>query len=427
MSKSLGNLVFVDELADARRARRPCAWPCSTTTTARTGSGVTNCSPWRSRDSRRGARRSTDGSTELGARRRARRARRRPRHARRAWRDRRRRARGLQRRPGGRVARHYAVDEERPRCPILEVQLPDGSPSHARRGFSRPGPRGGHRHAAREGRPGGPGQRPTDRPRRRRSPDGADVAIVTPASDSGRDVLRHSSAHVLAQAVTRLWPGAQYAIGPAIADGFYYDFELPGGAHFSDDDLARIEAEMRAIIAEDQPFTRSRVLDRGGSRALQGPAVQGRDHQRRRRRAPRRRGPRRGRPARRSCRPTRTRPPSRDLCRGPHVPSTSRLGHFKLMRVAGAYWRGDEKRPQLQRIYGTAWEIEGRPAGAPRVQLEQAETARPPHDSVPDSTSSPSRARSVRASRYFTPRAARCDASWRTTRAPATSRAATSS
>ena len=65
------------------------------------------------------------------------------------------------------------------------------------------------------------------------------------------------SAHVLAQAVTRLWPGAKYAIGPAIADGFYYDFELPGHAHFSDDDLGRIDAEMRAIIAEDQPFTRS--------------------------------------------------------------------------------------------------------------------------------------------------------------------------
>ena len=69
-------------------------------------------------------------------------------------------------------------------------------------------------------------------------------------------MLRHSTAHVLAQAVLRLWPGARYAIGPAIADGFYYDFELPGGAHFTDDDLARIEAEMRAIVAEAQPFVR---------------------------------------------------------------------------------------------------------------------------------------------------------------------------
>ena len=87
-------------------------------------------------------------------------------------------------------------------------------------------------------------------------PAGATVSIVTPASEAGRDVLRHSTAHVMAQAVTRLWPGAHFAIGPAIRDGFYYDFELPGGARFSDNDLERIDAEMRAIIAEDQPFTR---------------------------------------------------------------------------------------------------------------------------------------------------------------------------
>src|SRR5471030_1953366 len=85
---------------------------------------------------------------------------------------------------------------------------------------------------------------------------GETVSIVTPKSELGREVLRHSSAHVLAQAVTRLWPGAKYAIGPAIVDGFYYDFELPDGEHFSDDDLVRIDAEMRAIIAEDQPFIR---------------------------------------------------------------------------------------------------------------------------------------------------------------------------
>src|SRR5437588_6295386 len=73
----------------------------------------------------------------------------------------------------------------------------------------------------------------------------ARVSIVTPASDEGREVLRHSTSHVLAQAVVHLFPGAKYAIGPAIADGFYYDFELPDGATFSEDDLARIEAEMR--------------------------------------------------------------------------------------------------------------------------------------------------------------------------------------
>jgi threonyl-tRNA synthetase len=87
-------------------------------------------------------------------------------------------------------------------------------------------------------------------------PDGAEVSIVTAGTPAGRDVLRHSTAHVMAQAVLRLWPGAHYAIGPSIEDGFYYDFELPGGAHFSQDDLGRIDAAMREIIAEDQPFSR---------------------------------------------------------------------------------------------------------------------------------------------------------------------------
>ena len=86
--------------------------------------------------------------------------------------------------------------------------------------------------------------------------DGSEVAIVTAASPEGRSVLRHSTAHVLAQAVLRLWPGAQYAIGPVIEDGFYYDFNLPDGAHFTDDDLERIAVTMREIMAEDQPFVR---------------------------------------------------------------------------------------------------------------------------------------------------------------------------
>src|SRR5437016_379538 len=87
-------------------------------------------------------------------------------------------------------------------------------------------------------------------------PDGARVSIVTHDSDPGRTVLRHSTAHVMAQAVLELWPGACFAIGPPIEDGFYYDFELPGGAHFSEEDLDRIEARMREIVAEDQPFVR---------------------------------------------------------------------------------------------------------------------------------------------------------------------------
>jgi len=87
-------------------------------------------------------------------------------------------------------------------------------------------------------------------------PDRAKVSVVTRGTEEGRAVLRHSTAHVLAQAVLSLWPGARFAIGPSIADGFYYDFELPGGAHFSDSDLDAIDARMRQIIGEAQPFVR---------------------------------------------------------------------------------------------------------------------------------------------------------------------------
>jgi threonyl-tRNA synthetase len=182
-------------------------------------------------------------------------------------------------------------------------------------------------------------------------PGDAAVAIVVPASDDGREVLRHSTAHVMAQAVTDLFPGARYAIGPAIADGFYYDFELPNGARFTEADLERIEARMREIVADDQPFVRDEVDRDEGSMVFadqpykldiiekvdasevgEGSVVS----------------------LYRNVRPDGT--TFVDLCRGPHVPSTKRLGAFKLQRVAGAYWRGDEHGPQLQRIYGTAWE-----------------------------------------------------------------------
>ena len=186
--------------------------------------------------------------------------------------------------------------------------------------------------------------------------DGDAVRILTADAGEGLHVLRHSTAHVLAQAVCTLWPGARYAIGPPVADGFYYDFELPGGAHFRDEDLERIEAEMRRIIGERQPFTREehsiaeglelfaaqpfkreiieQVASAGGDEELA--AEIGGD----------------------SAVVTvyRNADAFADLCRGPHVPTTARLGHFKLLRVAGAYWRGDEHRPQLQRIYGTAWD-----------------------------------------------------------------------
>jgi threonyl-tRNA synthetase len=196
--------------------------------------------------------------------------------------------------------------------------------------------------------------------------DGSEVAIVTADSDAGREVLRHSTAHVLAQAVLRLWPGAKYAIGPVIENGFYYDFALPNGARFSDDDLGRIETEMRGIMAEDQPFIRHEhalgegldlFADQPFKREIIEAVGSGADEV----------------DAAGSVVSTYWNSDTfTDLCRGPHVPSTSRLGHFKLMRVAGAYWRGDERRAQLQRIYGTAWESE-KALTAHLHQLEEAE------------------------------------------------------
>ncbi|MGH9283732.1 MAG: TGS domain-containing protein, partial [Acidimicrobiales bacterium] len=90
-------------------------------------------------------------------------------------------------------------------------------------------------------------------------PDGGHVSIITPDTPKGRVILRHSTAHVLAQAVLQLWPGAKFAIGPPIEHGFYYDFDLPGGASFRDEDLERIDARMREIAGEDQPFQREEL------------------------------------------------------------------------------------------------------------------------------------------------------------------------
>ncbi len=204
----------------------------------------------------------------------------------------------------------------------------------------------------------------------RRLHEGAKVRIVTGDSEEGRAVLRHSTAHVMAQAVTSLWPGARFAIGPAIADGFYYDFELPGGAHFSDSDLERIEARMREIVAEGQPFVREEhSLEEGLELFADQPykveiieGVGGRDAE----------TANEVDAAAGVVTAYRNSEQFVDLCRGPHVPSTDRLGHFKLMRVAGAYWRGDEHRQQLQRIYGTAFESEKALAEHLR-RLEEAE------------------------------------------------------
>ncbi|HZD66641.1 MAG TPA: threonine--tRNA ligase [Acidimicrobiales bacterium] len=193
-------------------------------------------------------------------------------------------------------------------------------------------------------------------------PDGAQVAIVTSSSEEGRAILRHSTAHVLAQAVLDLWPGARFAVGPPIEDGFYYDFELPGGAHFSEEDLATIEARMRQIVAEGQPFRREEHSIEEGlalfadqpfkAEIIDGVAGAGATGE-----GDGDRGLGAGEGASAVGVTTyRNTAGFVDLCRGPHVPSTDRLGAFKLLRVAGAYWRGDEHRPQLQRIYGTAWE-----------------------------------------------------------------------
>jgi threonyl-tRNA synthetase len=199
--------------------------------------------------------------------------------------------------------------------------------------------------------------------------DGDKVAIVTPASEDGRDVIRHSTAHVMAQAVTRLWPGAHYAIGPAIHDGFYYDFELPDGAHFSDDDLARVDAEMRLIIAEDQPFTRGELSIQEGLALFREQPFKVEIIEAVARGSEDDLAETGGTEVVSTYSNT---PTFVDLCRGPHVPRTSRLGHFRLTRVAGAYWRGVETNPQLQRIYGTAWESRDA-LSAHLVQLEEAE------------------------------------------------------
>jgi len=175
-------------------------------------------------------------------------------------------------------------------------------------------------------------------------PDGAAVEIITTDSDTGRSVLRHSAAHVMAQAVVGLFPGAQYAIGPAIEDGFYYDFAV--GRAFTPEDLEAIEARMAEIVAADQPFEREVVAKEGALEVFAEQAFK--------------------REIIESVEASEGAAGVQvtlyrnhgfvDLCRGPHLPSTGRLAAFKLLRTAGAYWRGDEHRPQLQRIYGTAWE-----------------------------------------------------------------------
>ena len=167
----------------------------------------------------------------------------------------------------------------------------------------------------------------------------ARVEIVTPKSPDALPLYRHSTAHLTANAVKRLFPTVQIGIGPAIENGYYYDFnpERP----FTPDDLAAIEAEMRRIVAEDNPVERLEMSKEEAIRVFEGQKdalkveiIRGIPDDRV------------------SCYRQKD---FIDLCRGPHVPSTGKLGVFKLTHTAGAYWKGDEKNPMLQRIYAACF------------------------------------------------------------------------
>ena len=168
----------------------------------------------------------------------------------------------------------------------------------------------------------------------------AELRIITSRDDQALEILRHSTAHLLAQAVQELFPGTQVTIGPTVEDGFYYDFA--SDHNFSLEDLEKIEAKMQALVADDLPVSR---LVYSREQAVEMFRDMGEHYK---------------------VEIIEELPEGEeisvyqqgdwmDLCRGPHVPSTGKLGAFKLTKVAGAYWRGDANNQQLQRIYGTAW------------------------------------------------------------------------
>ncbi len=184
-------------------------------------------------------------------------------------------------------------------------------------------------------------------------PDGAEVSLVTAKDPAGLQTIRHSTAHLMAQAIVDLHPGARFAIGPPIEHGFYYDFDFPDGKTLSNDDLDAVEQRMHELAEADQPFDRHEcsiedamelfknepykleIIEnvRSGAMASEDAGELSGD----------------------TVSYYQNSESFIDMCTGPHVPSTGKLEHFKLMKVAGAYWRGDEKRPMLQRIYGTVW------------------------------------------------------------------------
>ena len=182
----------------------------------------------------------------------------------------------------------------------------------------------------------------------------AALAIVTPKSRDGAVdadalfLLRHSAAHVMAEAITRLYPGTQLVYGPPVEQGFYYDMAFPGGKAPSTEDFAAIEAEMAKIVAENRPFTRYEMPAGEGMKKVQGEGSKYKLDN-----------------AQRACDAGSatlswyaTGTPGtnwEDLCRGPHVPSTGRIGAFKVMSLGSSYWHGDEKSDRLTRVYGVAF------------------------------------------------------------------------
>jgi threonyl-tRNA synthetase len=190
-------------------------------------------------------------------------------------------------------------------------------------------------------------------------PDGAEVAPVYADTEQGRAILRHSVAHLMAQAVTDLFPGAKWAIGPPVENGFYYDFDVE--RPFTAEDLEKIESRMQELMKERQSFVREEVskeqalemfADQPYKReVIERVAAGGADVDAGGEEAD-------GEPEFTVYRNVRQDGDDAwvDLCRGPHIPSSERVPAFKLLRSAGAYWRGREDQPMLQRIYGTAWE-----------------------------------------------------------------------